>query len=77
MTEKAQKDIEEWRYSFIVHSDANKNDVKVAMEKLYNLTPKSVHIMTYKPKFRFNRKVRQWFKKAIVTLKKGDTIELL
>ena len=71
------------RYGFIVDPTANKVDIKNAIEELYNVHVVRVNTMKYdgKLKSRFTKSgVVQGktpsFKKAIVTLKKGDTIDL-
>ncbi|MFZ5341115.1 MAG: 50S ribosomal protein L23 [Patescibacteria group bacterium] len=71
-TEKAYKQTSDVnKYFFRVHQDANKNDVKIAVETVYNLTPENVNIVNVVFKGRANKKlVRRSYKKAIITLKK-------
>ena len=80
VTEKAYKGAEgdgAQKYSFKVHADANKIDVKLAIQTTYNVTPESVNISWVKEKGRANRSlVRRAYKKAVVSLKKGDKISL-
>lgn len=78
ITEKAYKQVENQNvYTFRIHTTANKNDVKVALDKLYGVSPLSVRILRVPPKARTQRKlVRRAYKKAIVTLKPGEKIEL-
>jgi len=65
------------KYSFKVHADANKNDVKQAVEFLYKVHPEDINIVNVVYKGRNQRKlVRKSYKKAIVTLGKKDKIEL-
>ncbi len=65
------------KYSFKVHKDANKNDVKQAVEFLYKVHPERINIVNVVYKWRNNRKlVRKSYKKAIVTLPKKEKIEL-
>lgn len=71
------------RYGFIVSRDANKLQIKKAIEELYNVQVNSVNTMTYtgKNKSRFTKtgliKGRtEAVKKAIITLRKGETIDL-
>ena len=71
------------RYGFIVEPSANKVEIKNAVETLYNVKVKSVNTMKYdgKLKSRYTKSgVVQGrtssYKKAIVTLKKGETIDL-
>jgi ribosomal protein L23 len=70
MTEKSYKQVEaDKKYHFKVHKDANKNDVKLALSKLYSVTPLSINLVAVPYKGRANRKlVRRAYKKAIVTL---------
>ncbi len=70
------------RYGFIVKPDANKFEIKKEIESLYNVTVIGVNTMRYAGKrvSRYTkaglvRGQRNAFKKAIVTLKEGDTID--
>ena len=58
------------RYVFRVSPDANKVEIKKAIEALYQVKVESVNTVNYSGK----RKVAA-FKKAIVTLEKGQTID--
>lgn len=71
------------RYGFIVSPRANKVEIKNAIEELYNVDVVRVNTMKYegKMKSRYTKAgVVQGrtpaFKKAIVTLKEGETIDL-
>ncbi len=68
------------QYVFIVNLEANKNSVREAVEKRFNVNVTSVNIIRShgKPK-RFRNKVAKQsdFKKAIITLKKGQKIETI
>ena len=70
------------RYGFIVRPEANKIEIKNEIEALYNVTVLDVNTMRYsgKRKQRYTKSglvkgQRNAFKKAIVTLKEGDTID--
>lgn len=70
------------RFGFMVEKNANKIQIKKAVESLYNVTVDSVNTMVYagKTKSRYTKTgiVRgrtKAYKKAIVTLKEGDTID--
>ena len=70
------------RFGFIVRPEANKLEIKKEVETLYNVTVVSVNTMRYagKTKSRYTktgiiRGRTNAFKKAIVTLKEGDTID--
>lgn len=66
------------KYAFKVANGTNKIEVKKAIEGLYEVNVVSVNIIktTAKPK-RVGRRemIQQGFKKAIVTLKAGESIE--
>ena len=70
------------RFGFIVRPEANKLEIKKEVEALYNVTVVSVNTMKYsgKNKSRYTRSGiingrTNAYKKAIVTLKEGDTID--
>ena len=70
------------RYGFFVHRSANKIQVKKAVEEMYTVTVESVNTMRYagKNKSRFTKAGviagrGNHFKKAIVTLRKGEKID--
>lgn len=70
------------RFGFIVRPEANKLEIKKEVEALYNVTVVEVNTMRYagKNKSRYTRSgiingCTNAFKKAIVTLKEGDTID--
>lgn len=71
------------RYGFIVVPGANKVDIKNEIEQLYNVHVEKVNTMQYdgKQKSRYTKSgvvsgKTASFKKAIVTLKEGDVIDL-
>lgn len=79
ISEKATIGVAQNKYVFEVAKDANKVEIKKAVEEVYNVVPKSVNVINTKGKnVRFGRtKGKQKdSKKAIVTLKSGDTINL-
>ena len=70
------------RFGFVVNGDANKIQIKEAVEDLYNVTVTDVNTMNYSGKIKSrNTKsgvvsgVTNSYKKAIVSLKQGDTID--
>ena len=70
------------RYGFIVSPKANKIEIKREIETMYNVTVVSVNTINYAGKntSRYTKKGfvkgrKNAFKKAIVTLKDGDTID--
>jgi len=79
VSEKSYGQIVENRYTFKVHKDAHKTQVRQAVEELFDVKVTSVNIvkMPAKPKRRGMIKgTRPGWKKAIVELKPGDTIEI-
>lgn len=70
VTEKTHKQQEsENKYCFKVHADANKNDIKEAVQQLYKVTPEKINMVNVCFKGRNNKKlVRRAYKKAVVTL---------
>lgn len=73
-------DMQEYnRYTFEVAKDANKIEIAKAVEEIFGVKVKKVNTVNVKPKKKRVRYVagltRTW-KKAIVTLAEGDTIEL-
>ena len=80
VTAKSAKDSREKNvYSFYVDSKANKTEIKLAIEKIFNVKVTEIRTVNVHPKKRrvgrytglTNRK-----KKAIVRLAEGQTIEL-
>ncbi len=71
------------RYGFIVVPSANKVQIKQAVEALYNVHVESVNTMKYdgKKRSRYTKSGvvegrTSSYKKAIVTLREGETIDL-
>ena len=83
VTEKATAISEKLgRYTFCVSPDANKYQIKNLVEELYGVKVVSVNTMNYegKRKQRYTkagiiRGKKPAFKKAVVTLKEGETID--
>ena len=70
------------RFGFIVRPEANKLEIKSEIEALYNVTVVDVNTLKYsgKSKSRYTKSGiingrTNAYKKAIVTLKEGDTID--
>lgn len=85
ITEKTVKLQEQNKYTFKVALEANKIDVRRAVETMFNVKVVSVNIIRMPGKVKmFRRKgaaprvqpAREW-KKAIVTLQEGYTIDAL
>ncbi|MFC1498658.1 50S ribosomal protein L23 [Verrucomicrobiota bacterium] len=68
------------KYLFRVATSANKIDVKRAVEKIYGVTVTGVNTMNYLGKKKRERTrnygKREDWKRAVVTLKEGDKIDL-
>ncbi len=79
ITEKSATLQAQGKYAFEVAGGANKVQIKEAVEKAFKVKVTAVNVMTVPGKERrIGRRVvmtRSW-KKAIVTLKPGDKIEL-
>jgi large subunit ribosomal protein L23 len=85
VSEKTTRQMEEANtYTFKVAGDANKIEIKRAVEKLFDVTVLDVRTMSYAGKAKrafLGRQSREQgrrpsFKKAVVTLAEGDHIEL-
>ena len=85
VTEKMTSISEKYnRFGFRVNPDANKSQIKKAVEEMYNVTVVSVNTMNYKGKNK-SRYTKSGliqgktasYKKALVTLKEGDTIDFI
>ena len=67
------------KYTFRVHDDATKTQVRQAVEEIFGVRVRGVRTVNVKPKSKqrggHKGKRRQW-KKAIVTLHDDDNIEL-
>ncbi|MFT6166475.1 MAG: large subunit ribosomal protein L23 [Vicingaceae bacterium] len=83
ITEKMTSLTEELnRYGFVVDHNANKLQIKSAIEEMYSVSVDRVNTMNYKGKHKTRYTKTGWvegrtnkFKKAIVTLAEGDTID--
>ena len=79
VSERSYSMMEENKYTFEVHKDANKYQIKDAVEEIFNVKVVRVNTMSVKPKTTRVRyiagKTRSW-KKAIVTVAEGQSIEI-
>ena len=79
VSEKSYSLIEDNKYSFRVHDKAHKTQIRQAVEELFDVKVEGVNIVKVqaKPKRRgFSRGKRPGWKKAIVQLREGQTIEI-
>lgn len=79
VTEHSYDQMENNVYTFEVAMDSNKVEIRQAIEAIFNVSVVKVNTLNVKPKPKRVRyqvgQTRTW-KKAMVTLKEGDTIEL-
>ncbi|MDY2625376.1 MAG: 50S ribosomal protein L23 [Coriobacteriales bacterium] len=79
ITERSTDMMELNRYTFEVAKNANKIEVAKAIEQLFDVKVVKVNTLMVKPKpkrVRYQLGYTRTWKKAVVTLKEGDTIEL-
>ena len=79
VSEKSYELIESGKYSFRVHPDAHKTQIRQAVEELFDVHVERVNVSKVQPKPKrrgMTRGRRPGWKKAIVQLKPGDTIEI-
>ncbi|MBS3969092.1 MAG: 50S ribosomal protein L23 [Clostridia bacterium] len=80
ISEKTTDLMAENKYTFIVDNKANKVEIANAVEKIFKVTVEKVNTLKVKGK---NRRMGRFVgktpvrKKAIVTLKEGDKIEII
>ncbi len=80
ISEKAFMGQEDGKYVFVVDKRANKPEVKKAVESIFGVEVESVNIINTKGKtkiFRGYKGKRPSLKKAIVTLKEGESLKEL
>ena len=79
ITEQSMAETADKKYTFEVAKDSNKVEIRQAIEAIFNVSVVKVNTLNVKPKPKRVRyqvgQTRTW-KKAMVTLKEGDTIEL-
>lgn len=79
ITEKSHTQMAANKYIFRVHLGADKKKIRNAVQAMYNIKVIDVNIINIPPKKRVYGRhtgVKAGYKKAIVTLKEGDKIEL-
>ena len=79
VTEKSTNLSEQNKIVFKVPSSANKRNLKTNIEKIFKVNVTKINIINKKARVKTTRgkKVRvKGFKKAIITLKKGQSIDL-
>ena len=79
VSEKSYSLIEDNKYSFRVHSRAHKTQIRQAVEELFDVKVEGVNVVQVraKPKRRgLFKGTRPGWKKAIVQVREGETIEI-
>ncbi len=79
ISEKSYGLIDEGKYTFIVHPDANKTQIKIAVEQVFGVKVTAVNTNTRQGKrtrTRYGYGKRNDTKRAIVSLAPGDRIDL-
>tara|TARA_B100001741_G_C16466805_1_gene557948 strand:- start:524 stop:817 length:294 start_codon:yes stop_codon:yes gene_type:complete len=79
ITEKATGLSEQNKVIFKVHENASKNSIKKNIEKIFKVKVIKINTINKKSKNKIVRGklgIKKGFKKAIVTIKKGQTIDL-
>lgn len=81
VSEKSYTLLDQGVYTFLVHPDTNKIEIRQAVESIFNVKVAKVNVLNRLGKRYRNRRTGQWGKKpdtkrAIVTLAGDDRIEL-
>ena len=78
ISEKSYGLLDQNKYTFLVHPDANKTHIKIAIPKIFSVKVESVNTLNREGKrkrTKFGWGKRKDTKRAIVTLAPGDRIE--
>ena len=79
VSEKSYGLLDANKYTFLVHPDANKTEIKIAVEKIFNVMVTSVNTLNRAGKTRRTRYgtgKRKDTKRAIVSLAEGHRIDI-
>ena len=81
VSEKSYAQYDEQVYTFVVARDANKIEIKRAVEEIFNVKVVNVNTLNRSGKRKQNRRTGTWGtragqKRAIVSLAPGDQIEI-
>jgi large subunit ribosomal protein L23 len=79
VSEKSYSQIEQRKYTFKVHADAHKTQIRQAVEQLFEVRVQDVRVLKVQPKPKrrgLSRGTRPGWKKAIVQLREGESIEI-
>jgi large subunit ribosomal protein L23 len=79
ISEKSYGLLDEGKYTFLVHPDANKTEIKIAVEKVFGVKVRGVNTANREGKrkrTRFGYGRRAATKRAVVSLAEGDRIDI-
>jgi large subunit ribosomal protein L23 len=79
VSEKSYALLDQNKYTFLVHKDSNKTEIKIAVEKVFNVKVTSVNTLNRPGKRRRTRNgwgTRPETKRAIVSLAEGQRIDI-
>jgi large subunit ribosomal protein L23 len=79
VSEKSYSLIGDRKYTFKVHKNAHKTQVRQAVEELFAVHVENVNILKVQPKPKrrgVSKGIRPGWKKAIVQVREGETIEI-
>ena len=81
VSEKAYAHYDQQVYTFVVAGDANKIEIKRAVEEIFDVTVTNVNTLNRAGKRKQNRRTGTWGtraaqKRAVVSLAPGDQIEI-
>ena len=79
VSEKSYEQITKNQYTFKVHKDAHKTQIRQAVEELFEVKVERVNIVKVQPKPKRRgliKGTKRGWKKAVVQLRKGDSIEI-
>jgi len=79
VSEKSYSGIAEGRYTFKVHPDAHRTQVRQAVEDLFDVHVERVNIVKVQPKPKRRglfKGTRRGWKKAVVQVREGEAIEI-
>lgn len=68
------------KYVFLVEDGATKPEIKKALEEIYKINVEKVHVINARPKPRRSGRfegIKPGYRKAIVTLKEGQKLDIL
>jgi large subunit ribosomal protein L23 len=79
VSEKTYSLLDENKYTFLVHPDSNKTEIKIAVEKIFGVKVTAVNTINRKGKARRTRNGvgrRKDTKRAIVSVAAGQSIDI-